>query len=92
MLSIALSLQLSGHELKKEIATRTGLEVSRLKLISCGHVIEDRKALQEQHLRVGYLNNILQALVSYHNISGYHILKPHLTYDILILTSQGIIS
>ncbi|XP_077997726.1 NEDD8 ultimate buster 1-like [Glandiceps talaboti] len=44
-------LDINGLELKQIVSTKTGAQGDHLKMISCGHVVEDDKPLTAQHIR-----------------------------------------
>jgi hypothetical protein len=50
-----MSLELNGQDLRRKVADAGRIDVGHLKLISCGHVIEDGRSLNDQHVRVSFL-------------------------------------
>ncbi|XP_064646683.1 NEDD8 ultimate buster 1-like [Lineus longissimus] len=50
-ITLEVLLGLKGHELKRQVAEVCGIEACHLKLITCGHVIDDGKSLIDQHVK-----------------------------------------
>lgn len=51
-MSLEVSLEVKGQNLKQQVATQTGIDVYRLKLICTGRVIDDENTLREQNVKV----------------------------------------
>ena len=53
MVTLDLSLEVKGYDLKMALQEKSGLETIKLKLIAGGRVIEDDQTLSYQGVRVG---------------------------------------
>lgn len=79
VISLEMSLDKCGADLKQAVSVETGLQKMRLKLISAGKVIQDNRTLHEQNIKVKYVYTLFMLLPTF-----YDRISPSQVYCILM--------